>query len=309
MRILLTGATGCLGRTLASRLIEQGHDVTALVRPASMSELAPGRGSGPVPSLTVTPLDLFDPFESGRLPDNCDIVVHAAQARRYREFPAAAGHIFRINTAATQELASYALDAGARQFIYLSTGSVCAPQVGTVDENAPVAPDSFYAASKLAAETLLGPYADHLTVLILRPFYMYGPGQRGMLVSHLAEAITCGNTVKLVGRDGMMLTPTFSDDVASVCAQAITEGWSGTFNVANPVAVSLRRLAETIGRTVGKAPAFDTIAEAPPMPLLPDVRKLGRSFDLTLMVDLEEGMRRTLAAQSTKTRVAASRGP
>jgi nucleoside-diphosphate-sugar epimerase len=282
--------------------------VTALVRPegnspSGKSRLAALRGG----SIQFAELDLAGVFDSGCLPTKCDVVIHAAQSRHYREFPAAAEEIFQINTAVPQRLAAYALGAGARQFIYFSTGSVYAPNEKAVAEKGPVAPGSFYAASKLAAETLLAPYAAHLTLLVLRPFYMYGPGQREMLVSRLAHAICRGQPVELKGPDGARLTPTFADDVARVCAQAIAEGWNGTLNVANPVAVSLRRLAEEIGREKGRVPAFSCVADTPPLSLVPDVSKLGERFELDSMVDLREGLRRTFAVTSNQERALAER--
>ena len=284
MRILLTGASGCLGHALVPRLAADGHEVIAVA--------SPGRAAITGAADTIG-VDLSAPFDTCQLPPTCDVVVHAAQSRRYREFPEAAEHVVQINAVAAHTLARYALGAGAKQFIYLSTGSVYVPQPNPIDEQGDVAPATLYAASKLAGEALIAPYASHLALLVLRLFYMYGPQQQRMLVTLLAESISQGKAVTLQGKDGIRLTPTFSGDVAAMCAQSIAESWQGTMNVSSPHVASLRELATEIGRVVGKDPVFEQRAGSAPAPVIPDITKLGTFYDMSSTTGLPAGLRQT----------------
>jgi len=290
MKILITGATGCLGHALVPRLAADGHKVVAVVSPG-------GAETGVAGAAETIGIDLGAPFDTGKLPSACDVVVHAAQSRRYRDFPDAAEHVVQINTVATHTLARYALRTGAKQFIYLSTGSVYVPHPDPIDEQGEVAPNTLYPASKLAGEALLAPYASHLTILVLRLFYMYGPKQQRMLVTQLAESIGQGKAVTLQGDGGIRLTPTFSGDVAQICSQSIADSWQGTVNVSSPKSASLRELATEIGRVVGKEPAFEQRAGNAPVPVIPDVTKLGSLYDMSSMTDLPTGLRQTFATK------------
>ena len=113
MRVLVTGANGFVGR----RLLEThsgGHELVALARTR-----------GPeLPGVEWIEHDLVEPLADARLPDRIDAVIHLAQSRRYREFPEGARDVFEVNTRSTFELLEYARRAGARSFVFASTGGV-----------------------------------------------------------------------------------------------------------------------------------------------------------------------------------------
>jgi nucleoside-diphosphate-sugar epimerase len=96
--------------------------------------------------------------------------------------------------------------------------------------------------------------------------------------------------------EGLRLVPTFVDDIASVIESALAGRWRGTFNVANPAAVSLRELADVIGNALGKKPRFE-IDDQKPGAIVPQLARLQGCFDLSRFTPLEEGIRRTLAPQ------------
>ena len=89
MRIAVTGAAGFTGRRVVALLAEQGHEVIAVGRSAA----------GQVPGAAEhVEQDLAAPL--GDLPAQVDSVVHLAQSRRYREWPAGATDVFEVNAAA-----------------------------------------------------------------------------------------------------------------------------------------------------------------------------------------------------------------
>ena len=191
MKVVLTGASGCVGQALVLELAKAGHEVLAIVRPGTT-------GLRPACSFATIEADLTGPGFAARLPGEIDCVLHVAQSRRFREFPDAASEVFAINTAATFQLAEYARKAKAKSFVFTSTGSVYVPNLEPVGEDAPTAPASFYPATKLAAENLLAPFAPLLPVAILRLFYVFGPGQSKMLVDGIADRIRKGDRTSVV---------------------------------------------------------------------------------------------------------------
>ena len=66
-------------------------------------------------------------FEPTHLPSHIDGVLHLAQSHAYRDFPAGAVDMFRVNVASTASLLEYARRAGASRFYLASTGSVYEP--------------------------------------------------------------------------------------------------------------------------------------------------------------------------------------
>lgn len=293
MQILLTGANGCLGRALLQELATAGHGIVAVVRPGS------DRPSGN--SCDVVEMDLRHSLEITRLPARCDAVVHVAQSREYRKFPQAALDIFRVNTAATMELANYAVAAGAQHLHYASTGTVYKPHADPIPETAPVAPSSFYTASKLAAEQLLTPFGEVMTLVTTRLFYLYGPGQGDGLINQLVQRVMSGTPVDLQGPEGFLLCPTYSGDVARFIRRSLEEKWSGIYNVASSEVITLRDLTVTIADILRLNPIFRQSALHAPTPVLPDLNKLKRQLPATEFISISDGLRRTFPPLSKPT--------
>lgn len=260
---LVTGATGLVGSRLVREL--DGWDVHAVVRDAKR---APA-GTRPVVA------DLAGAWDASVLPATVDAVVHLAQSDNYREFPAAADSIFRVNTASTLALLDHARRAGAKKFVLASTGGVYGsadrafretdvPAVdaspGTVSGEA--ADLAFYLRTRRSAELIAAAYQPHMDIAVLRFFFVYGPQQKSsMLVPRLVASVREGRPVTLQGTDGLKLNPVHVDDAARAVRAALSISGSTLVNVAGPQVLTLRAIAEAIGVAVGRAPVFS--ADAP----------------------------------------------
>jgi len=258
-----------------------------------METIALSRQAVPGAAATIA-VDLADAAFISKLPAHCDAVIHAAQSRRYREFPAGARDMYAINTAATFHLANYAREAGARAFVFTSTGSVYAAHGAPVAEEHATIPSNLYAASKLAGEILIKPFGSLMSVLSVRLFYVYGPGQAGNLIDGLAQRIKSDRAITLQGKEGILICPTFAADVANLLTTAIERSWSGILNVAPPGVHSLRNVALTIGSALGTEPRFEQTGDMAPPPLLPDIGRLQALCPDLSFTSLEEGLQRTL---------------
>ena len=250
-KILLTGANGLLGRSICRSLSQQGQHVYALTR-----VLQPD----PLPGITYCPVDLSATWCDDALPSAVDAVVHLAQSAKFRDFPESAADIFRVNIESTSRLLDYAKRISARQFIYASSGGVYGNGATAFDENSPIVPPGqlgYYLGSKMCGEILVQSYAAVMKVVVLRPFFIYGPGQnRSMLIPRLMDNIIAGRKISLSGEHGIRINPIHVEDATASVVAALEISASATFNIAGPDVMSIREICEGMGRHVGKTPVF-----------------------------------------------------
>lgn len=247
MKVLVTGGGSFLASALLPRLAA-GHEVTATH--------APGSAPPPIQDVDWLSLDLALPLPE-TLPEAIDAVIHLAQSRRYREFPEGAVDMYEINAAATVRLLDYALRSGGRTFTYASSGSVYAPGPDPVRETDEPKPPNFYAASKLAGERALEQFRDVLIAHALRPFFIYGPKQPGMMMRGMLNRVRAQEDVTLAGSDGIRINPVFVEDAADAVIRTLALDEPQTLNLAGPDVVSIRQIAEFAGRLLNEAPKFN----------------------------------------------------
>lgn len=166
MKILVTGATGKVGSRLGKRLAQRGDQVRALVRDlARAGDLREAR-------IELVQGDLLDAGSLAAAVRGVDAVVHCAAFFR----GATPEQAHAVNDLGTQRLASAALGASVKRFVFTSTGLVYGSNGGRLArEDDPCAPTAAYPVSKLAAERfLLG--IEGLDVRVLRLPFVYGDG-------------------------------------------------------------------------------------------------------------------------------------
>lgn len=172
-RVLVTGASGFVGRPLVTALAEQGYAVRAVVR-------RDDRFSDGVETVIVP--DLADSSSYAALLDGVDIVIHLAGIAHIG--PSIPAHEYdRVNRWATAALAKAAVAARVSRFVFMSSiRAQCGPSAAHVltEDDLPQ-PSDAYGRSKLAAEAAVR--ASGVAFTILRPVLIYGPGVKGNLVS------------------------------------------------------------------------------------------------------------------------------
>lgn len=266
--VIVTGAGGLLGAHVVPLLARDAHVVATGYRPPEIS----------CANVTALGLDLSGPLDRSRLPERVDAVIHLAQSSRFRDFPDAAGDVFEVNTARVVDLLDYARRAGATNFVYASTGGVYGGGAEPLGEDAPAPPAgetlAFYPATKRAGELLAEAFAPCLHVAVLRYFFIYGAGQkRSMLIPRLVDTIREGRTVTLQGEGGLRCNPVHAGDAARATVAAAALERSATVNIAGPETLSLREICETIGRRVGRPPAFE-VQPGEPRDLIADTARM-----------------------------------
>jgi nucleoside-diphosphate-sugar epimerase len=288
MRILLTGSTGFVGSALGPRLLVEGHEIFSVCRSKS-----------PVAFGTNVLWDGTKPITSGSFPDPADAVIHLAQSRSYRRFPADSGEMFTVNVAMTMSLLEWAARSGVKQFCLVSSGAVYEPFGRELKEDAVLAPYGFLGASKLASEIIARPFSSLFSLSILRLFFPYGPGQLHRLVPELIRRVRTGAAIKIAADgQGVRLPPTFVGDVVEVILAGLRSSWTDTVNVATPETLSIRQIATMIGQQLGIEPRFEIVQNSSP-DIVPDLSRLGSRFELTRFTPFEDGLRRTILDDAT----------
>jgi nucleoside-diphosphate-sugar epimerase len=291
VRILITGAAGFVGSRLVQHLADR-HELFAIARrpPAVLADRA---------HWIEQDLRAFD---ADALPDRIDGVVHLAQSPRWRDFPDGAADVYAVNVASTFALLEYARQAGAQGFVLASTGGVYAPSAQPITEADEPRPTAFYFRSKRAAEELAAAYAELLSVVVLRPFFVYGPGQDRMLIAGLIDKVTGGGPIVVDGDPGLTINPIHVADAVRVFEPALTLGRSTTVNVAGPENVTITDLVRQIGELTGRAPDISHRGEQPAGDLVADISRLRDELGVNPAIGLSEGLRDAiaLAAQSER---------
>jgi UDP-glucose 4-epimerase len=285
MKIVVTGGTGFIGRHLLAELRER-HEIVALTRSEPPEELVDG--------VDWREQDLREPLRG--LPDRIDGVVHLAQSLRYKEFPEGAADVYAVNVDSTFRLLEWARAASAGTFVLASTGGLYAYADAPVHEDDVVHPAGFYFRAKYAAELLVGAYADQLRPVVLRPFFVYGAGQRRMLIARLAEQIAAGAEIVIDGDPGLRCNPLHVDDMVRVFEPALAGPLSGVVNVAGPEVVSMSELVAGLGRALGIEPVVRHRPGAAPGDLVAATQRMREGLGVTARVGMAEGLRRVAAA-------------
>jgi nucleoside-diphosphate-sugar epimerase len=207
-----------------------------------------------VDGVTWVRQDLSRPLDEDALPSALDAVVHLAQSERYRDWPDGAEDIFDVNVQSTFRLLRYARRAGAGRFVLASTGGVYAPRPEPIGEDAPLACPGPYFRSKRMAELLLDDYAGELRGVVLRLFFVYGPGPGQTLVPRLAERLLADEEIAIEGDPGMRMNPIYVDDAAGALEAALELDRGEVINVGGGEVVSITDLVRRLGVALGREP-------------------------------------------------------
>ena len=222
MRVLLTGCSGYVGAVARDVIDAAGHEVVGLDTGLYEGCDLPPLPSPPSPDVLrdvreVTSADL----------EGVDAIVHLAALSNdpLGEFDESL--TYAINHEATVRLAKLARAAGAERFVFASSCSMygAAGAGSAVDETAPLAPLTAYAASKVRAEGSLADLAsDDFSPVFLRFATAYGVSPRlrlDIVLNNLVGWAIATGAVRLQS-DGTAWRPLIHvEDMARACVAAI----------------------------------------------------------------------------------------
>lgn len=225
LRVLITGSTGFIGAHVTRALVEQETRLTLLARPTSdLKRLWRVAGT----RLDRTELRRVDLGSAEGIRAEVqrarpEVVIHLAADPRARASEDEAEAMRALHVGATRVLAESAIEVGAR-LVVLSTSDVYGKLPSPHDAEGEVAPRTPYARTKAEADVmLLGPLREQgLSVVVLRPYLVYGPGsQPRQLLPALIAACLEGRDFPMT--DGLQRRDfVYVGDVARAVALAAT---------------------------------------------------------------------------------------
>jgi nucleoside-diphosphate-sugar epimerase len=210
MRVLVTGASGFLGRSVAAEIAATGHSVrTFQRRPSGVDGVEDVLGS-------VTDRALVD-----RTVQGMDAVVHLAAKVSMAGDPT---EFRRVNVGGTRVLLAAAQDAGAGRFVYVSSPSVAHSGSSIMGDDAlPADPQRArgdYARTKAVAELMaLATDAPGFAVVAVRPHLVWGPGDT-QLIARIVDRARRGR-LPLLDHGAALIDTTYVDNAASAITAAL----------------------------------------------------------------------------------------
>ena len=244
-RVLITGGTGFIGRSVVRLLSGRGDDVTAIVRDARKAADLSDLG------VTVVEDDLsdVDRLTSVVRQAAADAIVHAAGSYRIGIRREERGAMWDANVGTTTRILDAAEAAGTPRFVYLSTVNVFGNTKGViVDETyrrdltegfLSWYDETKYGAHEVAEQRIAG----GAPVIVAMPGIVIGPGDHSEVGRQLALAH--GGKLSFVAAGGMGITPVHVDDEAAGIAAVLDRGAIGRAYV---LAGDCVRLGEALGR-------------------------------------------------------------
>jgi nucleoside-diphosphate-sugar epimerase len=244
--VVVTGASGSLGRPLCALLARRGREVRALVRD-------PAAFAAPAPGVRVGRCDLPDVLDESLLA-GAAALVHCAYATR----ETGEARARRVNEDGTRRLFDATRRAGVPRFVFVS--SVVAH---------PDAPN-YYGRSKAALEALLDPRRD----LVVRPGTILAR-EGHSIFQQMRDAARRTHVLPVFGGGRQPLQTVHVDDVCEAIVRALERDLTGTLNVAEPEPVAFGTFLRMMTKRLGVRCLFVPLPFAPVLAVLRVVEALG----------------------------------
>lgn len=253
--VLVTGASGFLGRHLVQELLGRGYPVRALVRPGST------RQPSPLPPLTslkveVREGDLCRPASVQDLAQGCSAIIHAAA--RAEVNPARNSAVWEANVGGTETMLDLARQSAVERFVFVGTANVFGygSRLQPGDETRAYAGKQYgldYMDSKRAAtDRVLEAVAQwQLPAVLVHPTFMLGPGDAKPTSNALLLELYRG---KLPGYPPGGKNYVHVRDVAVATVNALTQGRIGESYILGHQNLSYREAFILMARLMGVRP-------------------------------------------------------
>jgi NADH dehydrogenase len=249
-RLLLTGATGFVGRHVGRELRRRGASFAVFARSTRRADDYRRQG------VEVREGDLADPAACERAVSGCASVLHLAAAADVSHPPVNE----RVNVAGLENLLAASARAGVRHFVFVS--STCAGRPKR---------DSYGETKRIGEERVR---ASGLPFTIVRPTMIYGRGSKEF--DTFARVVRLSPVVPIIGNGRHVIQPVFVEDAVSVLTRLALEAPARgrTYDLAGPAPVTFDDFVRLVAQASGSGRR--AIVHLPAAPLLLAARVLGR---------------------------------
>ena len=247
MKILVTGATGFLGKYLCERLKKDRHELILVSQKGNQEDLNEER-------ITHLKLDLTNNEELSVLPEDVNCIINLAGKIPLDTSLESEKECFNVNVLATLNLLNYARRINLKKFIQASTLAVYGNQNSNVKEDAPKKPLHSYGISKLAAEQLCLQYeSEGRKMVILRFAHLYGHGQspKGVIPFFISKAMN-KEPITVHGEGNNVMDFIYVKDAVSATMLALYKDmWNrgiskGIYNIGSLKPTNLREISKEV---------------------------------------------------------------
>ena len=296
VRVLVTGASGCIGTALIEGLLLRGHEVTAV-------DIAP------VPPAVSRPVEFVNAsYGAVDVPAGTGAVVHLACS----SVPATSAASLEVDVAEnvlpSVELFGSAARAGVRRIVFASSGGTVygdlpAERAAWTEDDA-TRPVTAHGAMKLTIETYLrtttrGSDASPVVARIGNAYGRRGPARPGHgAVDHFVRAVLRGDAIEIWGDGSAVRDYVHVTDIAGALAAMVeAERPSPVFNVGSGSGTSLAALVPLVEAACGaKANVRHRLARGVDLSRnVLDASRAQRELGWAPRLGLAEGIARTVA--------------
>jgi dTDP-glucose 4,6-dehydratase len=176
---------------------------------------------------------------------------------------------FAANAQMTRNVVEAAIVCGVRQLVLISSDMVYGVPPGRpLRESDPPRPIGPYGRSKLLSEQICRSAQERgVTVTVLRPRLIIGPGRLGVL-TRLFDRIAAGRSVPMLGSGRNRYQMASVEDVASACVLAVERGAAGVFNIGSEGSPPVRELLSCLIERAGSSSKLTTLPVGPALAAL-----------------------------------------
>jgi nucleoside-diphosphate-sugar epimerase len=285
--VLLTGATGFIGRHALTALTDSGHEVHAVAR-----------RSGPERAdVSWHEADLLTGC-SVIAEVQPEVMVHLAWYAEHGEFWSSPENLLWV-AASLQLLRAFA-DAGGRRVVMAGTCAEYEWSREVYREDAPLRPSTLYGAAKHGLHAVAAAYAEQagLSLAWGRLFFLYGPDEApARFVPSLVRALLAGEQAQMTAGTQQRDFLHVADAGAAFAALAGSE-LVGAVNIASGEGLALRELAGQIVKRTGGAELLRVGGlpdrDGDPPSLIADVGRMRDEMGFSPQIDLEDGLDATV---------------
>lgn len=257
MKVFVAGSTGAVGKSLVPLLVENGHEVVALVRSADKGRQVEALGA----SVAVADALDNDELTAAITRAEPEIIIHQLTALadvsgNFRRLDREFALTNRLRTEVTDTLLAAAQRAGTRRFIaqsfcgwpFAREGGPVKSEEDPLDPNPPASFRETLGAIRYLEAAVRK--ASHVEAFALRYGFLYGPGtgiaRDGPIIKLIRK-----RRIPIVGDGAGLWSFVHIEDAARATEAAMTRGGPGIYNIVDdepaPVSSWLPFLAEVVG--------------------------------------------------------------